>query len=148
MFLNAFNHELLLWCPRYLNKCSEQKATYVCSFLPLSTGRYLHKERKKMEIPHSTVFAICFSFCNKTAPKKVQQGHPCSFQKALVSAFFSTDPNTAAHRLLRELSERFLFLNRSCLGCEAEHQLCTRTSSQHLLLLYQTQLMHYFFYLG
>lgn len=41
-----------------------------------------------MAILCSAVFAICFSLCNKPVPNKVQQGHPYSFQKALVSAFF------------------------------------------------------------
>lgn len=63
-----------------------------------------------MAILCSAIFAICFSFCKKTVPKQVQQGHPYIVQKALVSAFFSTDPNTAAHMLLKELSKRFIFI--------------------------------------
>jgi len=79
--------------------------------LPSPEQRELPAKIKKMVILCSTVFAICFSFCNNTVPKKVQQAHPRSFQKALVSAFFSTDPNTAAHRPLKELSKRFFFLS-------------------------------------
>lgn len=63
-----------------------------------------------MAILCSAIFAICFSLCHKTVPKQVQQGHPYIIQKALVSAFLSTDPNIAAHTLLKELSKRFIFI--------------------------------------
>lgn len=84
---------------------------YAASLPQAQGGTCKNKEGKKMANQCSAIFAVCFSFCYKTVPKKVQQSHPCSFQKALVSAFFSTDPNTAAHRLLKELSKRFFFIH-------------------------------------
>lgn len=86
-----------------------------------------------------------FFFLQQDCAQESSIGSSTKLSKSFGKCIFLNWSKHCRNRLLKELSKTFFFFkHRSCLGCEAEHQLSNRPSSQHLLLLYQTQLVHFF----